>query len=102
MLSGNALAPGTEIDSTFRVGALTVATESAVSTLNQNFRCEDGRDLIRCHALRTEEIWTAADLASRLISLFLVCFRFHVFSDLAILHRLPGGQGSRNEPVAAV
>jgi hypothetical protein len=57
---------------------------------------------------------TPQTLASCLISLFLVCFRFHVFSELAILYLrplvrrvhpilcLPGGQGRRYEPIAAV
>src|SRR5260221_4009990 len=62
MLSGNALVPGTGIDSTFWVAASTVAsgagrpsmtcaTESTRGTLNlnQNVRYEGARTLIRCH-----------------------------------------------------
>ena len=53
MLSGNAFVPETEIDSTFwGAGAdrpTPCATESTTGTLNQNFRYEAGRNLIRCH-----------------------------------------------------
>jgi hypothetical protein len=57
---------------------------------------------------------TPQTLASCLISLFLVCFCFHVFGDLAtvnlrpLLRRvhlifcLPGGQGKKYEPIAAI
>src|SRR5689334_1130544 len=53
MLSGNAFVPGTEIDSTVWVAGADrptpCATESKTGTLNQNFRYEAGRNLIRCH-----------------------------------------------------
>src|SRR6266571_3980163 len=84
------------------------ATESTMGTLNQKFRYEAGRNLIGCHPFGIEQIWISADLTSCRISLFLVCFRFHVFSDLAILYLyplprrvhlmlcLPGGHGRRD------
>jgi len=34
-------------------------------------------------SFRAAQIWSTTDRASCRISLFLVCFRFHVFSDLA-------------------